>query len=400
VVSGAAALAAMSLASPAGAQDARGERLFQEGRALMLEGRYAEACPKLEESQRIDPHVGTLLNLAACHERQGKIATAWVEFQQALAAARAEGQAEREELARARIEALDPRVPRLSITVPASSRAAVSLDGAPIHPGAFGKEMPVDPGGHVVVAVEPGKKTFSVEFELRESEHKTIAVPALDALRPAAPAPRAPEPVKAAAAQKPPLQGSRWLLEAGLFGSSVLSSPERAELVDDEGSIRLVAPNGNVSTCASRPCSYRLSQSWGFVSGLNLFTGYAVSDSVHIGGRLIAGARVGGGSLIVTGPSMSFHAVGPLWLGAAAYLGSGAVSGSGDITPRAPYYQDGGGGEQLSASTFGFGTGVEVALRVWETPRSALAITVMSVFLFGDNGNTWAVPIGASYRFR
>src|SRR5437660_1146046 len=89
----AAALAALPLAlalahtTTAFADDTEGERTFRQGRALMLEGRFDEACPLLEESQRLEPHVGTLLNVAACHERQGRVGSAWVEYQKALTAA-------------------------------------------------------------------------------------------------------------------------------------------------------------------------------------------------------------------------------------------------------------------------------------------------------------------------
>src|SRR5262245_57161497 len=78
--------------------EARAAALFEEGRALFKEERFAEACPKLEESQRLSPSGGTLLNVAACHERLGKVATAWVEFQQALTAARVDGKDDRARL--------------------------------------------------------------------------------------------------------------------------------------------------------------------------------------------------------------------------------------------------------------------------------------------------------------
>src|SRR5262245_40239679 len=48
---------------------ARAEAAFDKGRALLQQGRVAEACLELEESQRLDPGLGTQLNLADCYER-------------------------------------------------------------------------------------------------------------------------------------------------------------------------------------------------------------------------------------------------------------------------------------------------------------------------------------------
>ena len=56
---------------------AAAEWLFREGRALMKKGDFAPACAKLAESQRLDPAVGTLMNLAECEERIGRTASAW-----------------------------------------------------------------------------------------------------------------------------------------------------------------------------------------------------------------------------------------------------------------------------------------------------------------------------------
>src|SRR5260221_8939712 len=93
------------------------EALFSDGRKLMTAGKFRQACPKFEASLKLDPGVGTMLNLGDCYEKNQQSASAWAQFREASAAARAAGSREREELARQRAAALEPKLSRLTIIV-------------------------------------------------------------------------------------------------------------------------------------------------------------------------------------------------------------------------------------------------------------------------------------------
>src|SRR3954464_7500471 len=56
---------------------AEGAKLFEEGRALAKDGKYAEACDKFAKSLTFDPAPGTKVNFADCHEHLGHNAQAY-----------------------------------------------------------------------------------------------------------------------------------------------------------------------------------------------------------------------------------------------------------------------------------------------------------------------------------
>jgi hypothetical protein len=177
--------------------------LFQEGRKLLEENRVAEACRKFEESERLDSGGGTLLNLAACHEREGRTASAWTEFEGALAQARRDGREDRAQIAAQRMAVLEPRLSRVTIVVAASSDRAdleITLDGTPVRRPAWGVGMPVDPGDHAIEAHAPNAKPWRSTIAVHgDGETPSVAVPALEiaptVAEPAAAAPPAPPTV-------------------------------------------------------------------------------------------------------------------------------------------------------------------------------------------------------------
>ncbi|WP_437970807.1 hypothetical protein WMF04_16630 [Sorangium sp. So ce260] len=196
---------ALALAVSPGVAFAQAAALLDEGKALMKKGKLAEACPKIEESYRLSPRSATLLALATCHEKQGKLATAWSEYIDLSAAARKEGNKRLEADAKARGARLEPRLPRLTVSVPRATAVEgleVTLDGAPLDSSTWGQARPIDPGAHKVSASAPGKKTWEASVTIKRGERKAVAVPALARDGSAAPEPAQAEeaPAKEAAA--------------------------------------------------------------------------------------------------------------------------------------------------------------------------------------------------------
>lgn len=178
----------------AGAQGAKSdpataEVLFRDGKELMAKGDYEAACPKLAESQRLDPGTGTLMALAYCHERQGRIASAWAEYTSVLGAAQQAGQAERVRVATQHIAALEPRLPKMRVAVAASGASRRGLevrrDGVVLGEAAWGTTVPVDPGEHEVTAQAAGFKTWSARVDVRSGAPVDVVVPELEAEAPA-----------------------------------------------------------------------------------------------------------------------------------------------------------------------------------------------------------------------
>ncbi len=165
----------------------------------MIDGKFSEACPKLEQSNRIDPAIGTLLYLAECYEKEGKTASAWATFSEASSKAQAEGQEERAQMGRSRAQALEPKLSRLSLQVGPEARAIegyqVVRGGKVVDASLWGVPVPVDPGEYKIVISAPGYQEYTMTVHV-EGEAKTVEarLPALiKAKTEATPPPVVPE---------------------------------------------------------------------------------------------------------------------------------------------------------------------------------------------------------------
>jgi hypothetical protein len=188
----------VALAAPLGAaaqptgDPTRAAALFQEGREAAKKGDHAGACPKLAESYRIDPAVGTLLNLADCNEHLGKVATAWQLFQQAIE--HLPNHDDRVPMAKKRIAALAARLSRLTLVLAAGAPAGTKVirDAAELAPGSLDTPLPIDPGAHEVIVKAPDREDRRFEFTVAERETKRLELEPGPPTPP--PTPTQPEP--------------------------------------------------------------------------------------------------------------------------------------------------------------------------------------------------------------
>jgi hypothetical protein len=170
----------LSHSSVGRAQDsaAAAESLFNDAREAMAKKNFNQACAKFQESNRLDPAVGTLFNLANCEEQRGRLATAWTLFQQVIGKL-APGDP-RLPIATDRSGALDARVPRLTIRarheMPAGT--VVNVAGLSLGAAALGSPLALNPGVYRISVFPPGKPVQLFSVTLAEGDAAEISVPA------------------------------------------------------------------------------------------------------------------------------------------------------------------------------------------------------------------------------
>ena len=150
-----------------GPTSAAAELLFVQGRDLMREHRYDEACSAFEQSERLEPASGTLLNLGVCREAQGRTASAFRSYRAGLALGQVEKNGAAERLALERLSAVEPRLCRLVLSIRRPRPGLdVRLDGVPVQPSSWGKPEPIDPGSHRVESSASDQKPWSTTFSI------------------------------------------------------------------------------------------------------------------------------------------------------------------------------------------------------------------------------------------
>lgn len=177
--------------------------LFNEARTLAAEALYAEACPRFEESLKLEPRISTEFNLAECWEHLERTASAHALFLRVADATHQSGDLEREKIARRRAEMLEPRLCAIEVDVPSGLEGLeVQHDSMPLSAAELGTAIPVDPGTIEVRAQAPGKKSWLTRVDVQPCPTLvTVQVPELEAEPTHAAVPVTPE--------KPPESGKQ-----------------------------------------------------------------------------------------------------------------------------------------------------------------------------------------------
>ncbi|AKT38301.1 hypothetical protein [Chondromyces crocatus] len=432
---------------PVLAQDAGA--LLDEGKKLMAAGKLAEACPKLEESYKLGPSPSALYQVALCHEKQGKIATAYVEFIDAEAEARKAGNKALQQDAKVRSAMLESRIPRLTVKVPKDAAEVeglqVRVDETALERGSWNQAAPVNPGEHKVSASAPGRKPWDKTVKLRAGSKESVTVPALAVDASASlDIPEVPE-AHPADATKPGEAGSggpatpvtpavtthragRFVFDVGVGPSllvglidrgTVSTAPSYDYEIFNRSADGMILPE--IAVCTVDTCQGVYDPSVGLVLGGQAFVGYALQEDLHVGARVLGGVRLGGGYTLLGGPSVSKRFGSNLWAGLSLLVGGVAndakpVGVRGEIPAELQEFNEGATEVAINVAaqtplpasevvgTFAFGGAVEISYQLLDNPSDswhsgALMVSAWPTFLKGLEGFAISVPVTLGYRF-
>jgi hypothetical protein len=271
-------------------------KLLDEGRSLMSKrATLDQGCDVLKKSYSLRKRGDTLLNLAECHRRQGKTATAWREFDEAIRYAKEAEYGDAVRAAELYRDILAKKLSELVVQVPSEADRPkgldVNLDGEPLSEKQWGQVLYVDPGTHQVTATAPEHHPFSASAEVGGSGARAVIVLKLVPLPrppPAKPPPSKPPPPATPDGTEPESPVPVWAIVVGSVGVAMMGVSV-GFLVDS-----LAAGNELDDTCggerrnACRPGSPYAETYDREVRGFGVFVGLGA------GGLIAAGAGATG----------------------------------------------------------------------------------------------------------
>jgi len=272
-------------------------KLLDEGRLLMSRpATLDQGCTVLKNSYFLRRRGDTLLNLAECHRRQGKTATAWREFDLAIRYAEAAEFSEAVQAAQLHRDQLAKTLSELVIEAPTGADRpeglTVTLDGEPLPDEQWGQTLYVDPGTHDVAATAPDHHPFSASTVVKATGDRSVVVLKLIPIpRPSPSKPPPPKPPPPSPETKEP-ELPVWAIVVGGAGVALMGASV-GFLVDS-----IAAGNELDDTCggerrnACRPGAPVAETYDREVRGFGLFVGLGASGLVAAGVG-VAGLVVG-----------------------------------------------------------------------------------------------------------
>lgn len=171
-------------AAPARAQSAEAEALFNDAVTLLAQNKLDEGCDMFEASNRLEARAGTLLQLGECRASQGRLASAWSAYRDALTRAK---DPRKVELAREQIGKIEWKISYLTISIPAEARVGgliIARNGKPLDPALWNRAVPIDGGEYVISGRAPGHEEWATKVTVPVENGKvTVDVPQFKALR-------------------------------------------------------------------------------------------------------------------------------------------------------------------------------------------------------------------------
>jgi hypothetical protein len=158
------------------------DKLFEEGVALR-DTNLQQSCEKFSQSLQKNPQaIGTLLNVALCDEKLGRIASAVKHFSEALDRAKEGNLADYAAEAQSKIDKLKPDLPHVTIKLLGVRHNGTRvLIGDQVIPSdkLDGAKVAVDPGELLIIVTAPGRVTYETRMMIQKKEEKPIEVPEL-----------------------------------------------------------------------------------------------------------------------------------------------------------------------------------------------------------------------------
>lgn len=243
-------------------------------------GQLAEACGHLEEVERLDPKLPTLLELADCTEQLGKLVEARAHWAAARDRAKQLEKPQSRARAEERLAAVEKRVAHLTLQLAANTpaEAQVLRDDVALEPATLASAQALNPGDHVVVVKLAGHDDAKYDVKLAEGDNQTLTI----APGPATAPPPAPPPPPPQVVAPPP--------KLAVDSSSLAGSGQRT--------VGLITGGvGLVSIGIGAPLWFV-----GYRDGNSLGP---TADQQLLAGQILV---IGGGALLATGAVLFFTA--------------------------------------------------------------------------------------------